>query len=141
MIVIDTSAWIEYFNDTGHEVVNDIEYALDNELICLGDLIYCEVLQGIKQKREVNKVKNVFNTLHKEIIGGFEICEKASENYKYLRSLGVTMRKTIDEIIGTFCLENGYEIIHNDSYFRYMETHLGLKLFKPHNTHSRLFTL
>ncbi|MBN2373371.1 PIN domain-containing protein [bacterium] len=130
MIVIDTSAWIEYLNDTGHEVVRDIEWALDNELVCLGDLIYCEVLQGIKQKSELKKIKEVFNTLQRDIVGGFEICEKASENYKYLRSLGVTVRKTIDIIIGTFCIEKGYGIIHNDRDFKYMEEHLGLKSFK-----------
>jgi len=130
MIFIDTSAWIEYFNDTGHNVVRDIEYALDNELICLGDLVYCEVLQGIKNKRELNIVKKVFSTLQKDIVGGFEVCEKASENYKYLRAEGVTVRKTIDIIIGTFCLENGYEIIHSDRDYTYMEKHLNLKSFK-----------
>ena len=129
MILIDTSAWIEYFNDTGHEVVKDIEYVLDNEVVCLGDLIYCEIMQGIKNKRELNIVKNVFNALHKDIVGGFEICEKAAENYKFLRSLGVTARKTIDIIIGTFCLENGYEIIHHDRDFKCMEEHLGLKSY------------
>ena len=130
MILIDTSGWIEYLNDSGHEVIRDIDYALDNELVCLGDLIYCEVLQGIKYKKELRKVKNVFITLQKEIMGGFEICEKASENYKYLRSIGITARKTIDIIIGTFCIENGHEIIHNDIDFEHMEEHLGLKLFK-----------
>jgi len=130
MVVIDTSAWIEYFNDTGHKVVRDIEYALDNDIVCLGDLIYCEILQGIRDKRQLKKVKDVFNTLNRDIVGGFEICEKAAENYKYLRSLGVTVRKTIDVIIGTFCLENNYAIIHNDSDFKYMEAYLGLKSFK-----------
>jgi len=130
MILIDTSGWIEYFNDTGHEVIRDIDYALDNELVCLGDLIYCEVLQGIKHKKELRKVKNVLHTLQKEIIGGFEICEKASENYKYLRSTGITVRKTIDIIIGTYCIENGHEIIHNDIDFEPIKKHLGLKLFK-----------
>lgn len=130
MILIDTSGWIEYFNDTGHEITIDIDYALDNELVCLGDLVYCEVMQGIKNKKELNIVKHFFSTLHRDIIGGFEICEKASENYKYLRSTGVTVRKTIDIIIGTFCLDNGYEIIHNDKDFTYMEKYLGLKSFK-----------
>ncbi|MGR3176478.1 MAG: type II toxin-antitoxin system VapC family toxin [Candidatus Anammoxibacter sp.] len=106
MVVIDTSAWIEYFNNTGHEIITDIDCALDNDLIYLGDLIYCEVLQGIKHQRELHTVKEFFNTLHKESIGGFEICEKASKNYKRLRTLGVTVRKTIDVMIGTFCLEN-----------------------------------
>ena len=136
MIVIDTSAWIEYLNDTNHEILKDIEYALDNELICLGDLIYFEILQGIKNKKELNKVKTVFHTLQKDIIGGFEICEKASENYKYLRSLGVTVRKTIVIMIGTFCLEKGYQIIHNDSDFKYMEKYLALKSFKAPKSHS-----
>ena len=130
MILIDTSGWIEYLNGTGHDVIRDIDYALDYELVCLGDLIYCEVLQGIKHKKELRRVKNVLNTLQKERVGGFEICEKASENYKYLRSIGITVRKTIDIIIGTYCIENGHEIIHNDIDFEHMEEHLGLKLFK-----------
>ena len=121
MILIDTSGWIEYLNDTKHEVIRDID---------LGDLIYCEVLQVIKYKKELRRVKNVLNTLQKERVGGFEICEKASENYKYLRSRGITVRKTIDIIIGTYCIENGYEIIHNDIDFEHMEEHLGLKSFK-----------
>ncbi len=132
MVVIDTSAWIEFLNDTGHEIVTVLEYALDNELICLGDLVYCEVLQGIKNKRELNRVKSLFSTLHREPIGGFDMCERASENYKYLRSTGVTVRKTIDVIIGTFCLENGHEIIHNDRDFKHMEEHLGLKPYQTH---------
>ncbi len=129
MVVIDTSAWIEYFNDTGHKVLKDIDYVLDNDMVCLGDLIYCEILQGIRDKKQLKKVKEVFETLHKDVVGGFEICEKAAENYKYLRSLGVTVRKTIDIIIGTFCLENNYVIIHNDSDFKYMELYLGLRSF------------
>ena len=131
MIVIDTSAWIEFLNNTDHKIVVDLELALENELVCLGDLIYCEILVGIKNKRDLNRVKSLFSTLHKEIIGGFDICDKASENYKYLRSIGVTVRKTIDIIIGTFCLENGHEIIHNDRDFKVMEEHLGLKAYKP----------
>ena len=130
MIVVDTSAWIEFLNGTGHTIISDLEHALDNELICLGDLIYCEVLQGIKSKKELNKVKSLFGTLHKDAVGGFDICERASENYKYLRSLGVTVRRTIDIIIGTFCLENGHEIIHNDRDFASMEEHLGLRSYQ-----------
>jgi predicted nucleic acid-binding protein len=130
LVVIDTSAWIEFLNDTGHEIVNVLEYALDNELVCLGDLVYCEVLQGIKNKRELNRVKTLFSTLHSDAVGGFEVCARASENYKYLRSTGVTVRKTIDIIIGTFCLENGHEIIHNDRDFKHMEEHLGLKSYQ-----------
>ncbi len=130
MIVVDTSAWIEFLNDTGHTIISDLEHALDNELICLGDLIYCEVLQGIKSKRELNKVKSLFGTLQKDAVGGFDVCERASENYKYLRSLGVTVRRTIDIIIGTFCLENGHDIIHNDRDFASMEEHLGLRSYQ-----------
>jgi len=130
MVVIDTSAWIEFLNDTGHEIVSVLEYALDNELICLGDLVYCEVLQGIKNKRELNRVKSLFSTLQRDAVGGFDICERAAENYKHLRSTGVTVRKTIDVIIGTFCLENGHEIIHNDRDFKHMEEHLGLKSYQ-----------
>jgi predicted nucleic acid-binding protein len=130
MVVIDTSAWIEFLNDTGHEIVNVLEYALDNELVCLGNLVYCEVLQGIKNKRELNRVKSLFSTLHRDPVGGFDICERAAENYKYLRSTGVTVRKTTDIIIGTFCLENGHEIIHNDRDFKHMEAHLGLKSYQ-----------
>ena len=130
MLLIDTSGWIEYFNNADHKIVKDIDYALDNEFICLGDLIYCEVLLGIKHTKELKRVKDVFDTLHKETIGGFDICEKAAKNYRYLRSIGITVRKTMDVIIGTFCIEKGYEIIHLDNDFLYMEKNLGLNSFK-----------
>ena len=130
MILIDTSGWIEYFNNPDHKIIKDIDYALDNELICLGDLIYCEFLQGVKHQKELKRVKDVFDTLYKETMGGFDICEKAAQNYRYLRSIGITVRKTIDVIIGTFCIEKGYEIIHNDNDFIQMEKTLGLNSFK-----------
>jgi predicted nucleic acid-binding protein len=130
LVIVDSSAWIEYFRDSGHVIIKDIEHALEHDVIVLGDLIYCEILQGIKSINEERRVKFILTSLYPRIIGGFAICEKAAQNYKLLRAKGATIRKTIDVIIGTFCIENNYSIIHNDRDFGPLEKILGLKNFK-----------
>ena len=129
MVIVDTSAWIEYFRDSGHAIVKDIEHALGNEVIVLGDLIYCEILQGIKSTEEERRVKFILSSLYPAVIGGFTICEKAAQNYKLLRTTGATIRKTIDVLIGTFCIENNYSLIHNDRDFLPFKKYFGLKIF------------
>ena len=54
--------------------------------------------------------------------------EKSASNYRLLRSKGVTVRKTIDVLIGTFCAEHGLQLIHHDSDFDLMAKHIGLDI-------------
>jgi predicted nucleic acid-binding protein len=134
MIIVDTSAWIEYFRNGTASVVSSIESSLSGNLIGIGDLIYCEVMQGIKIKRERDYVGALLLSLPRYSMVGFECAEKAAENCRSLRSKGITVRKTIDVIIGTFCAENGFQLIHNDHDFDLMAPCIGLEIFSQKAT-------
>ena len=130
MVIVDTSAWIEYLGDGLPAVVEAVDSCLDKKLVGIGDLIYCEVMQGIRRKRQRDQVSALLLSLPEFNMVGFRIAEKSAHNYRLLRSLGVTVRKTIDVLIATFCAENGFQLVHNDRDFDLMAEHIGLKIFK-----------
>lgn len=126
MVLIDTSAWIEYFRFGNKDVVREVDRCLEEERVVMGDLVFCEVLQGIKSARHRKEVKRLFDTLPGYEMVGFDIARKAADNFRMLRSRGITVRKTIDVIIGTFCVENKFTLVHNDRDFDFMAPHIGL---------------
>ena len=128
MVIVDTSAWIEYFRDGLPRVANKVDLCLEQDLVGIGDLIYCEVLQGIRSPREKSEVSGLLLSLPQFNMVGFNMAEKSAANYRLLRSRGVTVRKTIDVLIGTFCAEHGLQLIHHDSDFDLMAKHIGLGL-------------
>ncbi|MCK5145490.1 PIN domain nuclease [bacterium] len=129
MILVDTSAWIEYFRNGNSTIVRSVDTCLDRNLIIIGDLIYCEIMQGIKIKREREKVSSLLLSLPQYEMVGFHIAQKSAMNYRNLRSKGVTVRKTIDVIIGTFCVENNLKLVHFDRDFDFMASHIGLEIY------------
>jgi predicted nucleic acid-binding protein len=129
MVIVDTSAWIEFFRDGEPSVVEKVDQCLERELVGIGDLIYCEVIQGIKSPQERNRVSSLLLSLPRYEMVGFKIAEKAAENYRILRSKGVTIRKTIDVIIATFCVETGMSLVHYDRDFNFMATPMQLNIF------------
>lgn len=131
MVIVDTSAWIEYFRDGEPSVVEDVERCLDQDLVGIGDLVYCEVMQGIRSPRQQQEISSLFLSLPCYEMVGFAIAERAAHNYRMLRTRGVTVRKTLDVLIGTFCAENGFHIIHYDRDFDLMAKHIGLAIWKP----------
>ena len=126
MVLIDTSAWIEYFRDGEPVVAAKVESCLDQEQVCVGDLIYCEIMQGIRSGRQRRRVSLLLVSLPRFDMVGFHIAERASANYRLLRSRGVSVRKTIDVLIATFCAENGHQLVHCDRDFDLMAPHIGL---------------
>lgn len=130
MILIDTSAWIEYFRDGDQSTVKTVDYCLDNDFAGIGDLIYCEIIQGIKRAKIRRELSSFLLALPQYNMCGFDIAEKAACNYRFLRSKGITIRKTIDVIIATFCVDNNFSLIHYDKDFIPMQKELGLKIFE-----------
>lgn len=126
MVIVDTSAWIEYLKDGVPEVVEKVDRSLEQDLVAIGDLVYCEVMQGIRSSRERSQVSSLLLSLPQFDMVGFDMAEKSAANYRLLRSKGVTVRKTIDVLIGTFCAEHGLQIVHHDSDFDLMAKHIGL---------------
>jgi len=130
MIIIDTSAWIEYLNNGDPQVVSAVDNSLSHELVGIGDLIYCEIIQGIKSARLRRDVSALLLSLPQYNMVGFDIAERSADNYRLLRSKGITVRKTIDVLIGTFCIERKFSLIHRDKDFDSMEEYLGLKVLR-----------
>lgn len=128
MVIVDTSAWIEYLRDGEPSVVEKVDRCLDQDLVGIGDLIYCEVVQGIRQPRQRREVSGLLLSLPRFEMVGFHIAEKASQNYRLLRRRGITVRKKIDVIIGTFCAENDLAIVHLDRDFDLMAGAIGLSV-------------
>jgi predicted nucleic acid-binding protein len=128
MIVVDTSAWIDYFRGIVAPHTDTLDVVLETNRIIIGDLIIAELLQGFKTNKEYIQVKNLIETLEYRDLVGKDIALKTADNFRSLRSKGIIIRKTIDVIIATFCMENGFELIHNDRDFDPIEKHLGLKV-------------
>lgn len=126
MIVADTSAWIDYVRGIDAPHTNALDYELLHSRIITGDLIITEFLQGFRQEKDFKAAKRIMDSLEYHDFVGREIALRAAMNFRKLRTNGITIRKTIAVIIATFCIENGYELIHNDRDFDPMEKVLGL---------------
>jgi len=126
MIVADTTAWIDYFNGIDGPHTDALDYELEHNRIVTGDIIIVEFLQGFREEKQYRLAKELMDSLEYQDFLGKDIAYKAAQNFRRLRKKGITVRKTIDMIIGTFCIENGYELIHNDRDFDPIEGYLGL---------------
>jgi predicted nucleic acid-binding protein len=130
VIMVDTSAWVEYLRDGRPEIVRAVDRCLDKDLVGIGDLIYCEVMQGIRSPRQRRQVSSLLLSLPQFEMVGFAMAERSAHHYRLLRSRGVTVRKTLDVLIGTFCADQGFQIVHCDRDFDLMADHLGLEVFQ-----------
>lgn len=101
---------------------------IGRELILVGDLILCEVLQGFRNEREARSVEAGLRDFQIAPMLNPELAVRAAANYRHLRALGVTVRKTIDLIIGTFCIANDHALLHSDRDYEPFEKHLGLRV-------------
>lgn len=127
MILVDSSVWIDYFRGTVTPQAEKLDSLLGQEPLAIGDLILTEVLQGLDDERDFNNARNLLTSLMVVELGGREIAVQAARNFRALRRLGVTVRKTIDTVIATRCIEDGYELLHADRDFEPFVKHLGLR--------------
>ncbi len=127
MILVDSSVWINYFNGKMTWQTEILDQMLQQVPIYTGDLILTEVLQGFRKDSEYKKAREVLSILPCKQIGGYDIAIQSAENYRTLRKKGITVRKTIDIIIGTFCITENIPLLHDDRDFDPMKEHLSLK--------------
>ena len=127
MILVDSSVWIDYLRGNATPQTEKLDSLLGTVPLAIGDLILAEVLQGCSTDREFNEVKRTLAALHSVHLGGFELAIEAAQNFRRLRALGFTVRKTIDTVIATRCILDGLELLHNDRDFDLFEQHLGLR--------------
>ena len=126
MILADTSVWVDYFNGNENPLTDELDKGLAEGIIAIGDLIFLEVLQGFKDDKEYNLAKSTLGTLEQYDMFGHVQALKSAENYTALRKKGLTIRKTTDVIIATFCIENRLPLLFSDRDFIPFVDHLGL---------------
>jgi predicted nucleic acid-binding protein len=131
MILVDSSVWINYFNGSRTWQTDLLDESLSHVPIIIGDLILTEVLQGFRSNKDFNAAKSHLDALPFMQIGGYEVALKSAQNYRSLRKKGVTVRKTIDVIIATFCIIEGLKLLHDDRDFDPMVSHLALQELRP----------
>ena len=127
MILVDSSVWIDYFRGTVTPQSEKLESLLGTEPIATGDLILTEVLQGFISDRDFNQARKLLTSLVVVNLAGQEIAIQAAKNFRALRALGVSVRKTIDTLIATRCIEGGLPLLYSDRDFDPFVEHLGLR--------------
>lgn len=127
MILVDSSVWIDYFRGAGTRETDKLDALLGNEPLATGDLVITEVLQGFANDGDFNEAHALLSSLTIVELGGRNIAVRAARNYRRLRALGVTVRKTIDTIIATRCIEDDLALLYSDRDFDPFVKHLGLR--------------
>ena len=128
LILVDSSVWIDYFKGTITAQTERLDGLLGSEPLAIGDLILTEVLQGFHNDRDFNDARKMLTALMVVELGGQEIAIQAAKNFRALRRNGVTVRKTIDTVIATRCIESGHELLHDDRDFDPFAKYLGLRV-------------
>ena len=128
MILVDSSVWIDYFRSADTPQVALLDSLFGRSPLAVGDLIAAEVLQGVRDEREFRLVKKTLEAFEHIDLAGYALAVKASENYRSLRAMGITVGKTIDTLIATRCIEDGLTLLHADKDFVPFSEHLGLKV-------------
>lgn len=130
MIFVDSTVIIDYLNGIDNWQVEKLDSILGKEVVVIDDFILTEVLQGFKSDNDYKKAKLILNEFPILNILGEEMAIKSADNFRFLRKNGITIRKTIDVIIATFCIENNLELLHNDRDFEPFVQFLNLKTIK-----------
>jgi predicted nucleic acid-binding protein len=127
VILVDSSVWIDYFRGAATPEADTLDALLGTEPLATGDLILTEVLQGFAAHADFARARKLLMSLTIVHLGGVGIAVKAAQNFRRLRARGVSVRKTIDAVIATYCIENRLALLHSDRDFDPFVNHLGLQ--------------
>ena len=128
MILVDSSVWIDYFRGVDTPQVELLDGLFGRTPLAVGDLIVTEVLQGVQDDGEFNLVRKTLGAFTQIDLAGHDIAVKAARNFRTLRATGITVRKTIDSMIATRCIEDDLTLLHSDRDFIPFHMHLGLRV-------------
>ena len=127
MILVDSSVWIDYFNGKISRQTDWLDHALGREVIITGDIILTEVLQGFKKDGDFERARDLLLNFQVMDMLGPNLAIESAKNYRLLRRRGVTVRKTIDVMIATFCIHHNIALLHDDRDFYPLVKHLNLR--------------
>lgn len=127
MILVDTSVWINYFNGVHSPHSDALDIALVEGTAAIGDIIFLEILQGVRSDKDYKNTKAQLSKLDQYELYGHHMVEICANNYRHLRKKGITIRSTTDVIIATFCIENSVPLLFSDKDFLPFVKHLKLR--------------
>jgi predicted nucleic acid-binding protein len=130
MVLVDTSVWVDYFNGLETPRTERLDQLLGSGRLLTGDLILAELLQGFAKDADYRTARRLLLELPCAELVGRDNALRAAHYYRRLRKRGVTVRKTIDVLIGTYCIQHGHELLHADRDFDSMQRHLGLRVLQ-----------
>ena len=128
MIAVDSSAWIAHLRNVESEPVRVLRSLFGETELLVGDIVLLEVLQGARDEVHAVRIARELNEFNIANMLDEAIAVQAAHNYRALRGKGITIRKTVDLIIGTFCIEHGHTLLHDDRDFEPMRAHLRLQV-------------
>jgi predicted nucleic acid-binding protein len=128
VILVDTSVWVDHLNDSVTDQVRILRALIGREPLLVGDLILCEILQGLRTDAEAAMVEQALRRFDLVSLTDPDLAVRAAAHYRLLRGKGITIRKTIDLLIGAFCIEHGHSLLHADRDFDPMAAYLGLRV-------------
>jgi predicted nucleic acid-binding protein len=128
VIVVDTSVWIAHLRGVRTSATAKLDAAVGREPLLVGDLILLEILQGARDEAHAARLERGLRQFQIVSMLDSTLAVRAARNYRRLRDLGFTIRKTADVVIGAFCIEHGHALLHDDRDFAPMQTHLGLRV-------------
>lgn len=131
MLVVDSTVWIDYFNGLENPQTDYLDQIVDRTPILIGDLILAEVLQGFRDDSDFEEARRALSKYLQVAMVNPELALQSARNYRLLRCKGITVRKTIDSLIATYCIENEHDLLHNDNDFDGYEKHLRLRVVRP----------
>jgi len=129
VILVDTSVWIDYFNGAENRQTESLDHILSEQSVLTGDIILTEILQGFDSDKDFRLAKQALDPLDCVHLGGKSLAIKAASDFRFLQSKGVTIRKTADMLIGSWCIEHEVELLHNDIDFDRIATQLPLQIY------------
>jgi len=130
MVLVDTSVWIDYFNGKINPETDRLDALLGSGELLTGDLILAELLQGFGRDTDFRRARQLMESLPCVDLVGRDLAIQAAQHYRHLRRQGITVRKTIDVLIATYCITHEHSLLHRDKDFAVFERHLGLQVLQ-----------
>ena len=131
MILVDTTVWIDYFNGRITPETTTLDKILSTEKVVMGDIILAEVLQGFRSDQDFETARQALIRFSQVSMLNPDLAVRCARNYRQIRKVGITVRKTVDCFIATYCIENNIELLHCDRDFDPFEQLLGLQVIHP----------
>lgn len=131
MLIVDSTVWVDYFNGINNPQTDYLNQIVDKTPILIGGLILAEVLQGFRDDKDFETARRIFGKFIQVEMVNPVLALQSARNFRLLRRKGITVHKTIDSLIATYCIEHEHDLLHNDSDFDGYEYHLGLSVIRP----------